>query len=98
MIAVHWFRRDLRLSDNAALFHALKSGKKVLPIFIFDKDILEKLENKNDARVSFIYQQINNLQHELAALGSSILVYHGSVLEAFKLLTQTFSIGEVYTN
>jgi deoxyribodipyrimidine photo-lyase len=98
MIAVHWFRRDLRLSDNAALFHALKSGKKVLPIFIFDKDILEKLENKNDARVSFIYQQINNLQHELAALGSSIWVYHGSVLEAFKLLTQTFSIGEVYTN
>jgi deoxyribodipyrimidine photo-lyase len=98
MIAIHWFRRDLRLNDNAALFHALKSGKKVLPIFIFDKDILEKLENENDARVSFIYQQIKNLQDELATLGSSIWVYHGSVLEAFKLLTQTFSIGEVYTN
>ena len=51
-IAVFWFRRDLRLNDNAGLYHALKSGKPVLPIFIFDKSILSKLTFKDDARLS----------------------------------------------
>lgn len=98
MIAVHWFRRDLRLNDNAALFHALKSGKKVLPIFIFDTAILDKLENKKDARVSYIHQQILKLQQELAVLGSALWVYHGNVLDAFTTLIQSHSIGAIFTN
>ena len=54
-INVFWFRRDLRLDDNAGLYHALKSGKSVLLIFIFDTNILDKLENKADRRVTFIH-------------------------------------------
>ena len=57
-IAIFWFRRDLRLEDNAGLSHALKSGFKILPIFIFDQNILKKLGNKKDPRVLFIYRQI----------------------------------------
>ena len=45
-ISIFWFRRDLRLKDNHGLYRALESGKKVLPIFIFDEDILDLLENK----------------------------------------------------
>jgi deoxyribodipyrimidine photo-lyase len=56
-IAVFWFRRDLRLTDNAGLFHALKSDLPVLPVFIFDTEILEKLNSKNDARVTFIHAE-----------------------------------------
>ena len=41
-LSIHWFRRDLRLHDNAALYHALKSGLPVLPIFIFDTNIFGK--------------------------------------------------------
>jgi deoxyribodipyrimidine photo-lyase len=57
VINIFWFRRDLRLEDNCGLFHALNSGKKVLPIFIFDDNILHKLP-KDDARVFFLF--INN--------------------------------------
>jgi len=57
-VAIHWFRRDIRLHDNAALFHALSSGTPVIPIFIFDSSILDKLENKQDARVQFIYESL----------------------------------------
>ena len=54
-VAIFWFRRDLRLEDNAGLYYALKSGLEVLLLFIFDKNILEKLNNKSDKRVDFIY-------------------------------------------
>ena len=80
---IFWFRRDLRLEDNAGLYHALKSGEKVQCIFIFDKSILSKLEDKADARVSFIHEQITRLQKELNALGSSIWVYHSTPAECF---------------
>ena len=60
-ISLFWFRRDLRLEDNRGLFNALKAGLPVLPVFIFDSNILDKLSNKSDARVSFIYQQVESL-------------------------------------
>jgi deoxyribodipyrimidine photo-lyase len=97
-IAIFWFRRDLRLNDNAGLYHALKSGYKVLPIFIFDKEILDKLEDKTDARVSFIHQQIVEISEKLKSLKSSILVEYGSPIDVFKKLLSKFSIAEVYTN
>lgn len=61
-IQVMWFRRDLRLSDNAALYYALRSGIPVLPVFIFDKNILDQLEDKADRRVEFIHAAITELQ------------------------------------
>ncbi|MDP9048902.1 MAG: deoxyribodipyrimidine photo-lyase, partial [Bacteroidota bacterium] len=57
-VSIFWFRRDLRLEDNAGLYHALKSGRPVLPVFIFDREILGQLQDKDDARVTFIHQTI----------------------------------------
>ena len=64
-INLFWFRRDLRLDDNAALYHALKGKNPIIPIFIFDKNILDKLENKEDKRVTFIYEALKKVQEEL---------------------------------
>jgi deoxyribodipyrimidine photo-lyase len=64
-ITIFWFRRDLRLHDNAGLYHALRENKYVLPLFIYDTEILEKLENKADRRVEFINTTLFHLQNEL---------------------------------
>ena len=70
-LSVFWFRRDLRLADNHGLYQALMSGNKVLPIFIFDTEILSQLENKEDRRVDFIFQALNNINDELQKKGKS---------------------------
>jgi deoxyribodipyrimidine photo-lyase len=97
-INVFWFRRDLRLNDNCGLFRALASSKPVLPIFIFDTDILDKLESKKDRRVEFIYNALVEIQNELKKFGSSILVRHEKPVEVFKQLTKHYNIEEVYAN
>lgn len=98
-IAIFWFRRDLRLQDNAALDAALSSGCKVLPVFIFDTEILDKLPSKNDARVLFIHQEVNKLKKQLEQIGSSLLVYHGKPISAFKIVKERFGeIDSVYAN
>lgn len=97
-VAIFWFRRDLRLEDNAGLYHALKSGYKVLPIFIFDKNILDKLENKKDQRVEFIHRALVEIQEQLTSFGSSLFVKYGSPFEVWKTLVSDFDIAEVYTN
>lgn len=95
---IFWFRRDLRLEDNAGLYHALKSGFKVIPLFIFDQDILEKLEDKSDLRVNFIHQEIERLNKELKAIGSGLLVKFGKPYEIFQNLLKNNSIEAIYTN
>src|SRR6186713_3113480 len=97
-INVFWFRRDLRLDDNAGLYHALKSGLPVLPIFIFDKDILDRLEDKQDRRVEFIHASLLEIQEQLLRIGSSLKVYFDTPLEAFKKLTLDYNIQKVFTN
>lgn len=97
-IVVFWFRRDLRLSDNTALYHALKSGKAVLPVFVFDIDILEKLENKQDARVEFIYNTIASIKAELHTFGSDLEVYYNTPQKAFEHIIKKYRIKAVYTN
>jgi deoxyribodipyrimidine photo-lyase len=98
--AIHicWFRRDLRLHDNAALYHALRSGHPVLPVFIFDRNILDKLENKTDRRVEFIHLALQQMQAQLVSLGSSLEVYHGNPPEVFQTLLSTYTIEKVFTN
>lgn len=96
-IAIFWFRRDLRLHDNCGLFHALKSGYPVIPIFIFDKDILNELP-KNDARVSFIYETLNALNNQLIKIGSAVKIEFGSVEQVWEKLLKNFNIKEVYSN
>lgn len=97
-ISLFWFRRDLRLQDNAGLYYALKEQKNVLPIFIFDTDILSHLEDKKDARVTFIYDTILELKKELSELGSSLYILHHTPIEAFEQLKKQFHIQAIYTN
>jgi len=96
-VSIFWFRRDLRLHDNAALYHALKESSNVLPIFIFDKNILDSLP-KDDARVTFIHQELTNIQKELRAMDSDILCFYDDPIQVFKQLIQDYSIEKVYTN
>ena len=93
-----WFRRDLRLDDNAALYHALKSGNPVVPIFIFDSIILNKLEDKSDRRVAFIHAALHEMQAQLTAIGTSLEVYHGFPEQVFKILLEKYAIEKVFTN
>lgn len=98
VINVVWLRRDLRLYDNAAVYYALKSGKPILPIFIFDKNILDDLEEKTDRRVEFIHQQVSELQDQLVKMGSSLEVFYNTPLEVFKKLQKDYTIEKVFTN
>jgi len=96
-INIFWFRRDLRLEDNAGFYHALKSGKPILPLFIFDQNILDKLP-KDDARVTFIFDTILDLKAQLQKLGSDLLVKYGKPEEIWPEVLKTYQIAEVYTN
>ncbi|CAN5238965.1 deoxyribodipyrimidine photo-lyase [soil metagenome] len=93
-VTIFWFRRDLRLSDNAGLYHALKENKDVVPVFIFDTEILDKLEDRADKRVEFIHQSLQLMKQELENLGSSLLVLHGNPVSVFKEVNPK----AVYTN
>ena len=96
-MTVFWFRRDLRLDDNIGLYHALKSDEEVLPIFIFDKNILSQLP-KDDARVTFIHQRLENIQNELQKIGKSLAVFYGTPQDVFQKLIAENSIQKIYTN
>lgn len=89
-----WFRRDLRLQDNAALYYALKENKNVVPIFIFDSVILDELDDKTDKRVDFIHQALTHLHTQLTELGSTLLVVYGNPTAIYQQLHPT----AVYTN
>ena len=97
-VTVFWFRRDLRLDDNVGLHEALKGDHAVLPIFIFDSDILEKLP-EDDARVTFIHDTLQDIQSTLKEKHkSSIAMFHGKPIDIFKHLVDSYDIGSVYTN
>ena len=97
-LTLFWFRRDLRLHDNAALYHALKENKNVLAVFIFDKTILNQLEDKQDRRVDFIHQAISKIQKELVSMGSSLLVHFDTPENTFHSLLKIHKIKNVYAN
>ena len=97
-ISIFWFRRDLRLKDNHGLYQALESEKKVLPIFIFDEDILDLLENKSDKRVDFIVQALQTLNSFLKSKNKGIKIFKGKPLEIYKKLTENYEIEAVYSN
>ena len=97
-VNLFWFRRDLRLEDNAALWQALNGALPVLPLFIFDRDILDKLEDRDDARVSFIHREIERLDTELKSVGSSLKCSYGKPDEVFRALFAEFEIKNVFAN
>lgn len=92
-----WFRRDLRLDDNVGLTAALNSSNPVQPVFILDKNILDDLD-ESDPRLSFIYDQLQNLNSEMNKYGSSLMVIHDTPLNAWKHIVEEFNVAEVYTN
>jgi deoxyribodipyrimidine photo-lyase len=95
---IFWFMRDLRLDDNAGLYHALKDGAPVLPLFIFDDNILQKLDNKEDTRVTFIYDEVLKLKEQLERSGSTLLVRNGKPEDIFTDLIATYGPQKVFTN
>ncbi len=96
-ISIFWFRRDLRLEDNTGLHHALESGDPVLPIFIFDRNILDELP-EDDARVSFIHSRLKLINETLSKHNSSLLVLHGKPIEVLKDLISKYDVSAVFTN
>jgi len=97
-VNIFWFRRDLRLHDNVGLLHALQSGKPILPIFIFDTTILDKLDKPEDLRVQFIHQTLYEIDVQLKQIGSGLNVMHGNPQQMFLELLSIYSVSNVYTN
>lgn len=97
-VTIFWFRRDLRLTDNHGLYKALESSENVLPIFIFDTEILSKLENKEDKRVDYIFQALQTLNKYLEKSGKSIKIFYGKPLDIFKNLMNEYQIENVFCN
>lgn len=95
---IFWFRRDLRLDDNRGFYEALKAEHPVLPIFIFDTEILDSLA-EDDARVTFIYNTLQDMRNILKEEhGSSLAIYQGTPELIFKELCKTYTINTVFTN
>ena len=97
-INIFWFRRDLRLRDNAGLYHALKDGNPVLPVFIFDRNILDELEDKADRRVEFIHLALHNIEQQLVKMDSTLDVRYGTPIDIYRQLLNEYNIEKVFTN
>ncbi len=97
-VNIFWFRRDLRLDDNRALYEALKGDFPVLPIFIFDSEILDKLP-EDDARITFIHNTLQTIRETLQnKYDSSLAILYGKPIEVYKELIKNYKINAVYTN
>ncbi len=94
---VFWFRRDLRLDDNKALYEALLADTTVLPIFIFDDSILNQLAS-NDSRVTFIHQLLEKINLKLKEIGKSLAIFHGKPETIWKQLITENKIEKVFFN
>lgn len=97
-VNIFWFRRDLRLHDNCGLFNALQAGLPVVPLFIFDRNILDKLEDRDDARVTFIHRELENINQQLKHIGSSLLVEYDTAENAWTKVLEEYEVKAVYTN
>ena len=104
-VNIFWFRRDLRLYDNAGLYHALKEGNPVVPIFIFDRNILDELvdsgteaEHNTDRRVEFIHLALQDMQKQLIKIGSTLDVRYGKPVEVYEELLKEYTVQKVFTN
>ncbi|SIR15251.1 cryptochrome/photolyase family protein [Maribacter ulvicola] len=97
-VAIFWFRRDLRLDDNVGFLEALKGDYPVLPIFIFDEEILSKLP-KDDARITFIHETLQSMRNQLQEeRDSSLAMFHGKPIDILKNLIEDYQVMCVYTN
>ena len=97
-ICLFWHRRDLRLHDNAGLAAALASGLPVVPLFIYDRDILDYLPDKADARLTYIFDEVEKLAAKTEAAGGTFLARYGRPAEVLAQLVQEFDVAAVHTN
>lgn len=97
-INICWLRRDLRLHDNTALWHALKGPRPVLPVFIFDKIILDQLDDKNDKRVAFIHATLLQIHKNLQEKNSSLYIGFGIPVNCFAEIFTLYNVRAIYTN
>ncbi|MEM7382911.1 MAG: deoxyribodipyrimidine photo-lyase [Bacteroidota bacterium] len=97
-LTLFWFRRDLRITDNHGLYQALTSHRHVLPIFIFDTNILAQLEEPTDRRINFIYEQIQTIHNTLQAYQSSLCVCYGNPIAIYRELVDKLQLQAVYAN
>lgn len=93
-----WFRRDLRLHDNKGLYKALSAEHPVMPVFIFDTEILDDLGEKDDPRVGFIFDEVINIRNELRSRGSDLWIFYGKPAEVWKKLLDQYTIDTIFTN
>jgi deoxyribodipyrimidine photo-lyase len=96
--ALVWLRRDLRMDDHAALYHALKRHQQVYVAFVFDSDILDALSDKHDRRLEFIWESVSELKQTLQAAGGDLLVLHGRAQTEIPKLAQQLEVAAVYAN
>ena len=97
-LTIFWFRRDLRLDDNVGLSQALNSGFPVMPIFIYDKEILDNLENKRDRRVDYFHQALQAINVDLNKSGGTLSTFYDQPMAVFKDLSEKYSIQSIYCN
>jgi deoxyribodipyrimidine photo-lyase len=96
-VTLFWFRRDLRIEDNCGLYHALKGENKVIPIFIFDTEILKKLP-KHDARVEMILLALGTIDVAMKRNRCKIGKYHGKPEAIFSKLIHKWNVEKVICN
>ena len=97
-ISIFWFRRDLRLEDNVGLYRALSSDYPVLPIFIFDENILDKCEDKKDRRVDYIHRSLSKINTQLKESNARLNTFYGNPMAVFKMLSQDYAVQAVFCN
>ena len=95
--ALLWLRRDLRLHDHAALYHAGRAAEQVVVVFVFDSEILQDLP-RQDRRVEFIWECVSALKRTLEARGSSLVVRHGPAVELIPQLAAEYDADAVFCN
>jgi deoxyribodipyrimidine photo-lyase len=96
-IVAFWFRRDLRIEDNCALHHAINSGAEIIPVFIFDSNIIDELP-RNDARITFIYQQLTKLNTIFQDMGGGMNVHIGDPVEIWRDLIDKYDLDGLFYN
>ncbi len=92
-----WFRRDLRVTDQAALYHGLSRCRQVFCVFVFDTTILEPLKS-DDRRIAFIQDCLTSLQAQLARAGGRLIVLHGEPQQVIPALAKQLNIQAVFIN
>ena len=92
-----WFRRDLRIEDNCALHHAINSGAEIIPVFIFDSNIIDELP-KNDSRITFIYQQLTKLNTIFQDMGGGMTVHIGDPVKIWSDLIDKYDLDGLFYN